>query len=137
MATVPASVIDGSPGYGSFVATFSVSGAFLLEQWDTQRPVSTARDRKIDGEPGRSRYTSDFATATAVLQAPSGTTGYPVFGETFTHTSDSNYGPETWILMPPNVPITNDPSVLRKINVTFQKQNCTTVTTTAALPITN
>lgn len=133
----PGSVIDGNPGYGSFVATFSISGDYIVESFDVQRPVSTARDRKVDGEPGRSRYTNDFTSATAVLQAPTGTSGYPIFGETFTHTLDANYGPETWIMMPPNVPISNDPSTLRKINVTFQKQNCLTVTTSPALPPAN
>lgn len=128
----PGSVIDGNPGYGSFVANFSTSGAFILESFTPSRPVTTASDRKATGEPGRSRYVADFASATAVLQAPTGTAGYPVFGETFTHTLDDNYGAETWILMPPDAPITNDPSALRKINVTFRKQNCPTVTTVAA-----
>ena len=137
MPTPPGSVIDGSPGYGSLVITFSSAGAFIAENINPSRPVQTARDRKTTGEPGRSRYTTDFNSFTCVLQAPATFSGWPVFGETATLTIDSNYGAETWICMPPEAPITNDPSALRKLNVTMQKQNCTTVTTVAASAVTN
>jgi len=134
---VPGSVIDGSPGYGSRVLTFTVAGAFLAETIQVNRPVSTARDRKTTGEPGRSRYTTDFASMTCTLQAPAGTAGFPAFGDTTTLTLDDNYGSETWIMMEPNVDLSNDPSTLRKINVTLQKQNCTTVTTVARSAVSN
>lgn len=134
MATVPGSVLDGvNIGYGTFVGTFSQSGNFIVENFNVTRPVQTARDRKTDGEPNRSRYTQDFCAATATLQAPSGTTGWPVFGETMTVTVDSNYGSETWIVMPIPYTATNEATALRKINVTLEKQNTTTLTTVAAI----
>jgi len=129
---VPGSVIDGSPGYGSLVMTFSVAGAFIAENITVSRPVQTARDRLTDGEPGRSRYTADFTSLTTTLQAPATFAGWPQFGETTTFTLDANYGAETWIVMPPEPAITNDPSALRKLNVTLQKKNTSTVTTIAA-----
>lgn len=128
---VPGSVLDGSPGYGSRVITFATAGAFIAENIDIQRPVSTARDRKTSGEPNRSRYTVDFISLTATLQAPAGSSGWPQFGDTFTDTFDTNYGAETFILMPPPYAETNDPSTLRKINITCQKKNTSTVTTVA------
>lgn len=131
----PGSVLDGSPGYGSKLVTFTQSGNFIAENITPSRPVQIARDRKVNGEPGRSRYTSDFNSFTCTLQAPNNTfSGWPVFGEQATVTLDDNYGPEVWICMPPEVPLSNDASTLRKINVTMHKKNCTTVTTTATLP---
>lgn len=129
---VPGSVIDGSPGYGSLVITFSTAGAFLAENINVSRPVQIARDRLTDGEPGRSRYTNDFTSLTCTLQAPATFAGWPQFGETATFTIDSNYGAETWIAMPPEPTITNDPASLRKLNITLQKKNTSTVTTVAA-----
>lgn len=131
---VPASVLDGAPGYGSLVITFVNAGAYLAENINPSRPVQTARDRKVDGEPGRSRYTTDFNSFTCTLQAPATFSGWPIFGDTAVVTLDNNYGAETWICMPPEAPLSNDPSQLRKLNVTMQKKNCITVSTTAALP---
>lgn len=128
----PGSVVDGNPGYGSLVLTFSTAGAFLAENITPSRPVQTARDRKSTGEPQNSRYTTDFNSFTATLQAPATFSGWPQFGETVTVTLDSNYGAEVWILMPPEVPLTNDPSTLRKINITMQKKNTATLTLVAA-----
>lgn len=131
--TVPGSVIDGaSVGYGSLLITFSVSGEYLAENFAVNRPVSTARDRKVTGEPNRSRYTVDFIGGTATLQARSGSAGWPKFGETFTVTVDDNYGGEIFIMMPPPFEASNDPSSLRKIAITFEKQNTSTLTTVAA-----
>jgi hypothetical protein len=128
---IPGSVIDGSPGYGSRVLTFSTAGAFLAENIDIQRPVSTASDRKTDGTPNRSRYTVDFIQMTATLQAPAGSAGWPQFGETFTAIFDANYGSETFILMPAPYAESNDPSTLRKINITARKQNTSTLSLVA------
>ncbi len=130
---VPGSIVDGvGVGYGSFIATFATAGAYIVENFTVNRPVQTARDRKTTGEPNRSRYTQDFCSATGTLQAPAGSTGYPQFGDTFTAELDSNYGPEIWVLMPTPFTATNDPSALRKINVTFEKQNTSTLTKIAA-----
>ncbi len=130
---VPGSIVDGvGVGYGSFVANFATAGAYIVENFTVNRPVQTARDRKVTGEAGRSRYTADFCSATATLQAPAGTAGFPNFGDTITLTLDDNYGVETWIVMPPNEPITNDPSALRKLSVTFEKKNTDTLTKIAA-----
>ena len=130
--SVPGSVLDGSPGYGSRVLTFSTSGAYIAENIDVQRPVSTASDRHTDGTPNRSRYVVDFISGTCTLQAPSGASGWPQFGETFVTTFDSNYGAETFVIMPVPYAETNDPSTLRKINVTFRKVNTGTITTQPA-----
>lgn len=131
-STVPVSVIDGTPGYGSKVITFSNAGAFLAENITPSRPVQTARDRTTNGAPQNSRYTRDFESFTAVLQAPATFGGWPQFGERATVTLDDNYGPEIWILMPPEVPLSNDPSTLRKINITMHKQNTSTFSTSTA-----
>lgn len=130
--SVPGSVLDGSPGYGSLVINFSTAGNFIAENINPSRPVQIARDRLTDGEPGRSRYTSDFNSFTCTLQAPATFAGWPQFGETATLTLDSNYGAETWICMPPEAPLSNDGSTLRKLNVTMQKKNTSTVTLVAA-----
>lgn len=133
MPAVPGSVIDGiGIGYGSFIATFTIAGAYIVENFTVNRPVQTARDRKTTGEPNRSRYTADFCSATGTLQAPAGAPGYPAFGDSFTAELDSNYGSEIWVIMPVPYTATNDPASLRKINVTFEKQNTTTLTKVTA-----
>lgn len=129
---IPGSVIDGAPGYGSVLLNFSSAGNFIAENINVSRSVQTARDRLTDGEPGRSRYTADFISLTATLQAPATFSGWPQFGETVTVTLDNNYGAETWIMMPPEVNLTNDPGSLRKLNIVMQKKNTATLTLVAA-----
>lgn len=136
--SAPGSVVDGSPGYGCIIITLSRTGNVILENVDPVRPVTEAHDRKVNGEPGRSRYVQDFASFTCTMQAASGTSGIPGFGETATFTMDAdNYGVEVWILMPVPTPLSNDPSALRKWPATFKKKNCLTVTEVAALPPSN
>lgn len=131
---VPGSVLDGAPGYGSQVVTFSVAGAFLAENITPTRPIVEATDFLTDGEPSRSRYTQGKASLTMTLQAPNNTfSGWPQLGETFTATFDANYGAETWVVMQPEVPLTNDASALRKIQISCRKVKYTI--TTVATPV--
>lgn len=128
---VPGSILDGSPGYGSRLLTFSTAGAYLAENISISRPFSEATDLKTTGEPNRSRYTQGKATMTATLQAPSGASGWPQAGETFTATFDSNYGAETYVVMWVPYEETNDPGSLRKINIEARKV-INSITTVAA-----
>lgn len=119
--TPPGSILDGLPGYGSQVLTFSISGPYVADSFSVDRPFSEATDLKTDGEPNRSRYVQGKATLTGILQAPTGTSGWPVASETFTITLDDNYGPEQFVMMWVPQERTSDPGTLRKINFTAKK----------------
>lgn len=127
--TTPGSILDGTPGYGSQVFTFSGSGPFVAESFTITRPFTEATDLKTDGTSNRSRYTQGKATMTAILQAPSNSdSGWPKAGETITGVFDANYGTEIFILMWVPQDRTNDPGSLRKINIELRKQITSTLT---------
>lgn len=131
--TTPGSILDGTPGYGSQVFTFSGSGPFVAESFTITRGFAEAFDEKTDGTPGRARYTQGRAAMTAILQAASNSdSGWPKAGETVTAVFDANYGTEIFILMWVGQERTNDPGALRKINIEMRKQYTSTLTLVAA-----
>lgn len=129
---VPISVIDGAHSYGTQLITFSASGAYIADNFTINRGVSVAQDRTRTGAPQRQRMTADFDTFSATLQAPSGSAGWPQFGETFTLTCDDKYGAELFVIDPPQVEYNNDATAIRKIPVTGHKVYNGSVTTAAS-----
>jgi len=118
---VPIIVIDGAQPYGTTSPTVSNGQTYILDSFTPSRPVNVATDRKPNGAPNRKRVTEDFATFTAVIQAPTGTSNWPKAGDYFTYTQDDNYGAETWYFDPIVATFDNDPGAIRKINATGHK----------------
>ncbi len=116
----PIIVIDGAMPYGTAVITINAV-TYIADDINVTRAVDEATDRKATGAPNRARSTAGFDTMSMTLQAPSGTSGYPVFGGTFTLTLDDNYGAELWRIDPINIQQSNDPTQIRKLPVTAKK----------------
>lgn len=116
----PRIVIDGLAGYGTQLLTIN-GVTYTADTFQVQRPVEEAHDRDQLGRPARSRYTAALGTGTATLQAPSGTSGWPKFGDTFSITVDDNYGSETFVLMPVENDSDNETGNIRKMPITFKK----------------
>ena len=119
---VPTIVLDGTQPYGSFTATIGGKGPFIFDSFAVDRPTTVAEDRDEMGGPQRWRATVGFDTATAVVQALGNVNDMPQFGGTIDALIvDGNYGAEQWCVMNVPVELSNDPSVIRKLNLTFRK----------------
>ena len=113
----PNIVLDGSQPYGS--RTLTINGvAYKANNIQIQRPTTDVEDQSTDGTPGRARYTRQRATLTAELQLATSSTAYPIFGNTFSATFDSNIGSETFVLMLTPWEESNSPSEIRVANIT-------------------
>lgn len=109
----PAIVVDAvGMAYGSATVTID-SVAYILNNIKVGRAVTEANDTGVDGRPNRNRYTIGVDELTAELQLATSSTAYPQFGKTFTYTLDSNYGSETWIVMPTDAEQSNEPGAIR------------------------
>ncbi len=117
----PRIVLDGTQSYGSRIITINGT-AYKANNIKVTRPHTDAKDENIDGTPGRARYTAERAELTAELQLATSSTGYPAFGGTFTETFDNtNYGAETWVVMPVEQEEDNGAGNIRKFNLTAAK----------------
>lgn len=127
----PTFYTDGTPAYGTQTITINAT-TYLAENITINRPVAEAEDFTANGTPARKRVTALRANGTMSLQASAGTAGKPQMGQTFTLTSDDNFGAETFVLKEVGVEENNDAGTLRKMPVTFDKvvSSITTFTTT-------
>lgn len=129
MAQPPVIVIDGGMPYGTQIITASNGQSYTLDNFTVSRASTVATDNKNTGAPNRWRETAGFDTWSGTLQAPTTAAGYPKFGDTFSLTVDDNYGSELWTFSPVNYDASNDPSQIRKINVSGRKVYNGAVTT--------
>ena len=124
----PSYYTDGSPGFGT--STVTISGTtYIAENITINRPVAEAEDFTALGIPARKRVTALRANGTMTLQVDA-TTTRPQMGQTFSLTTDANFGAETFVLKEVGVEQSNDAGTLRKIPVTFDRV-VSSITTTA------
>lgn len=128
---VPTHVIDGAHAYGTQLVV-TAAGSFIADNFTVNRGVQKAQDRTRTGAPQRQRKTADFDTFSATLQAPSGSSAWPKFGDTFTLTLDDNYGAELFSFDPVIVENNNDATAIRKMPVTGDKVYNGSVTTASS-----
>ena len=120
--SVPKMYLDGTMAYGSRTITTTTGAVtYIASNIKVDRPTTEAIDEHADGTPGRRRETAGVATLTAELQLATSSTAYPVFGDTFTTTLDSNYGSETWVISPVPHEEDNKPGSIRVVNITAKK----------------
>lgn len=118
--SVPSIVTDGTMAYGTQSVTIN-SVAYIINNVKVARPVKEANDEDTVGKPGRNRYTVGVDELTGDLQLATNSTAYPKFGDTFTLTLDSNYGSETWIVMPMEAEQTNEGTAIRSAPLKCKK----------------
>jgi hypothetical protein len=124
-------VLDGAMSYGSQTVTINAVN-YILNNVKVARQVKEANDENAVGAPSRNRYTKGVDELTAELQLETGSTAYPQFGQTFTLTLDSNYGSETWIVMPVDAEQSNSSGEIRVAPLRAKKAtNPSSVTTVA------
>jgi hypothetical protein len=125
----PAIVLDGTMAYGTQSVTIN-SVVYLINNVKVARAVGEAHDEGVDGRPARNRYTAGVDELTGELQLATSATAYPAFGGTFTLTLDSNYGSETWIVMPTDAEQSNSATEIRVAPLKAKKAtNPSSVTT--------
>ena len=125
----PSYYTDGSPAFGTPTITINAA-TYVAENITINRPVIEAEDFTLVGIPNRKRVTAARANGTMTIQAASGTSGKPQMGQTFTLTTDDNFGAETWVIKEVPYEAQNEASQLRKFNITFDKVT-SSITTTA------
>lgn len=118
--TSPTYYTDGSPGFGTTSLTINAV-TYIAENVRINRPVKEAQQYTALGAPGQKRVTTDWAHGTATLQISSGTSGRPKMGDTFSYTTDDNFGAETFVLKMVDYEAENDAGTLRKLPITFDK----------------
>lgn len=131
--SAPSFILDGAQVYGTTGLNAVINGVtYQLNNINVTRPYTKAMDRTPAGKPQRQRFTSDVATMTAEAQLATGTTAYPQAGTTFTLTVDSNYGSETWIVMPQEFTASNGEGDIRVVPLKCEKAiNPANITTVA------
>lgn len=119
--TIPSVIIDGAAPYGSVTLTFSSGAILIADSFNIDQPYSEATDNTVNATPNRARWTRQRITGTATLQSPSGTSGRPKPGETFSVLFDDNFGSVTFVVIDVPYSADNSETSMRKFTIGFRE----------------
>lgn len=95
---IPTIIQDGTQPYGTGSPITIGAVTYVVESENITPQQTTAEDFHADGTPNRKRWTKGRYNHDLTLQLATGSTTYPVAGQTYTRTPPNESSPVTFVV---------------------------------------